>query len=500
MPLFRRCSVEGSGGSGSLGAVPLPPNVLWICTDQQRWDTIHALGNAPIRTPHLDRLCVDGVAFTRAYCQSPICTPSRASFLTGLYPSATHANRNGGAYFPANERVRLITERLATEAGYDCGLVGKLHLASPWHGEEQRGHDGYRSWHYSHSPYRVQAGRNQYHTWLRDRGVALDEVFEPGNADAYGRYRASCPPELHQTTWCAEQAIEFLREKRAAGRPWLLSVNPFDPHPPFDAPASHRARFDAAKLPAPLFRASDLENQARLSGAFFQSKAQAPAAGEQENKASYYAMIELIDEQVGRMIAALEASGQRENTVVIFMSDHGEMLGDHGLTLKGCRFYEGLTRVPLIISWPGQFRGGQRSDALVELTDLAPTLAEVAGIPLERTHGKSLRSLLCGDASPDVHREFVRCEYYDALNMHAPQAPENHTSAWGTMHHDGRFKLSVYHGLEHGELYDLANDPQEFENLWDVPAAREAKQHLLRASFDVTVRCGDPGPPLIGYF
>ena len=473
------------------------PNILWICTDQQRWDTIGALGNREIHTPSLDRLCAEGVAFTRAYCQSPVCTPSRASFLTGLYPSATHANRNGIEHFPASERVRLIPQRLA-EVGYDCGLVGKLHLASPWRGEEPRVADGYRFWRYSHSPLRLQEGKNQYHTWLHEHGMTLDEIFEAGAADACARYRSTCPLELHQSTWCAEMAIEFMREKRAA--PWLLSVNPFDPHPPFDAPEACRRRYPPGALPPPLFRESDLRNQERLHAAFFQQEPRRPDAQEQENKAAYYGMIELLDQQVGRMLAALEATGQRDNTIVVFMSDHGEMLGDHGLTLKGCRFYEGLTRVPLIISWPGKFAAGRRSDALVELADLAPTLAELAGLAPSWTHGKSLAPMLAGLAPTKRHRDFVRCEYYDALNPFAPDAPEKHTPAWGTMICDGRFKLSVYHGLEWGELYDLNSDPREFENLWEDPASRLVKERLLKQSFDATVMAGDPGPRLVGYF
>jgi arylsulfatase A-like enzyme len=168
--------------------------------------------------------------------------------------------------------------------------------------------------------------------------------------------------------------------------------------------------------------------------------------------------------------------------------------------LKGCRFYEGLTRVPLIVSWPERVPGGRRCDELVEPTDLVPTLAELAGERLDWTHGRSLLPLLRGGPETGPHRDFVRCEYYDALNMHAPHDPEKHVPAWGTMHHDGRFKLSVYHGLDYGELYDLEHDPDEFENLWEDPAAAQTKLRLLRASFDVTVRCSDPGPRLIGYF
>ena len=131
-------------------------------------------------------------------------------------------------------------------------------------------------------------------------------------------------------------------------------------------------------------------------------------------------MVELIDEQVGRMLEALERTGQRDNTVVIFMSDHG-------LTTKGCRFYEGAVRVPLIISWPGRFQQGLVADGLVELTDVAPTLAELAGEPLPWTNGRSLLPILTGDADPVRHRDHVRCEYYDALNMYLPQEPGRHT-------------------------------------------------------------------------
>ena len=167
-------------------------------------------------------------------------------------------------------------------------------------------------------------------------------------------------------------------------------------------------------------------------------------------------MIELIDEQVGRMLEALSRTGQRDNTVVIFMSDHGEMLGDHGLTAKGCRFYEGAVRVPLIVSWRGRFRQGLVADGLVELTDLAPTLAELTGAALAWTHGRSLLPILTGAADPERHHEYVRCEYYDALNMYLPQEPDRHMPCWATMYRDERHKLVSYHGLDYGELYDLA--------------------------------------------
>jgi arylsulfatase len=198
----------------------------------------------------------------------------------------------------------------------------------------------------------------------------------------------------------------------------------------------------------------------------------------------------LVDEQLGRILEALERTGQREDTVVIFSTDHGEALGDHGLTQKGCRFFDGLTRVPLIWSWPGRFARGLRSDALVELTDIVPTLLELAGLPIpEGTQGRSLAPILAGRAPPDHHRDYVRCEYYDAANV------PDHTFA--TMYRDRRWKLVVYHGHGLGELYGLERDPFEFDDLWDDPAHQSTVAELLRSSFDATVRACDYGPPRI---
>ena len=168
-------------------------------------------------------------------------------------------------------------------------------------------------------------------------------------------------------------------------------------------------------------------------------------------------MIELIDDNVGRMLAALEQTGQADNTLVIFTSDHGEMLGDHGLLLKGCRFYEGLVHVPLILRWPGRIRAGATTDALVELTDLAPTLLDAAGLEVPRhMAGRSLLPLLRGTTTE--HRDAVRCEYYEALSMAArDRAGWSNTRA--TMIRDRRYKLAVYHGHPTGELFDLETDP-----------------------------------------
>jgi arylsulfatase len=468
------------------------PNILWICTDQQRWDTIHSLGNPHIRTPNIDRLVAEGVAYTHAFCQSPICTPSRASFLTGRYASTVHACMNGNEHW--DEAAPLVT-KLLKDAGYDCGLAGKLHLAGAAYRIEPRPKDdGYRVFHWSHDPNDRWPTGHAYADWIRSQGYDLGELHKRPDG---------IPAELHQTTWCADRAIDFMREQREPGVPWLMSVNIFDPHNPFNPPKEYLDRYDPEAMPGPHFRESDLAAQAKLAGVDFQNPARRP---EEFNakwyQAAYYAMIELIDDNVGRMLAALEETGQRENTIVIFMSDHGETLGDHGLLLKGNRFYEGLVRVPLIISWPGHFLAGEVSDALVELTDIAPTLLDIAGLPVpEEMVGRSLLPMLTGQADLHTHRDFVRSEHYRALNPQGPGRDEgSFRYHFGTMYRTRTHKLCVYHGLDHGELFDLEADPHEFDNLWEDPAHAETRFRLLKASFDASIFAVDLGPAQVYAF
>ena len=173
-----------------------------------------------------------------------------------------------------------------------------------------------------------------------------------------------------------------------------------------------------------------------------------------------------------------------ENTVIIFTSDHGESLGDHGLMYKGCRFYEGLVRVPLIFSWPSNFVQNQKSDALVEMMDLSATLLEGAGIPLpDYFQGKSLLPILSGSTKGTEHRQFVRSEYFDALDPHFTGGDGTYATMYRTKSH----KLCVYHGKGVGELFDMKKDPWEHRNLWNDPDSTEIKNQLLAESFDAHV-------------
>lgn len=471
------------------------PNILWICTDQQRWDTLGCYGNPYVHTPHIDRLASEGVLFERCFSQSPVCTPSRASFLTGRYPRTTRCRQNGQD-IPDDE---VLVTRLLADAGYVCGLAGKLHLSacnpSVTPEMEPRIDDGYEVFHWSHDTHPGWP-TNAYYNWLKDHGQTYEAQPHPES-----RWVQIGPPEAwHQTTWCADRAIEFMEKQGQGDAPWLFSVNMFDPHHAFDAPEAYLARYmdHLDDLPLPDYVEGELDNKP-----WFQAYDHAGAYGHQAGlpfpemtdrehrlvKASYFAMCDLIDVQVGRMFKALRTSNQLKNTLVIFMSDHGEMLGDHGIYLKGPYFYEPAIRVPMIIAQPGRIRP-QHSEALIELTDLAQTLLDAADVPHHPgMQGRSLWPLLCGETDIHHHRDDVYCEYYNAMPWH--QNPTAQT----TMTRTDRYKITVDHTTGRGELYDLESDPSETHNLWDDDRGLSIKVDMLTRLCHRMAGTVDPLPP-----
>lgn len=524
------------------------PNILWICTDQQRFDSLGCYGNKFVETPNIDQLADSGTRFTQAYCQSPICTPSRASFLTGRYPRTTRARQNGQV-IPDDEY--LITRRFADE-GYNCGLSGKLHLApgDPTHKDpvphtEKRIDDGYSVFHWSHAPHQVFPGNEYQSDWLQEKGIEYEVTPYEGSDYVF----TSMPAEHHQTTWCVEKAIDFIEfnSERADlsevaddtdDEPWLFSVNLFDPHAPFDPPEEYLERYldRLGEIPLPEYRDGELVNKP-----FFHQET--PGAAEEDQfpfeemneedhrliRAAYWAMIDLIDDQVGRLLDALERTGQREDTLVIFMSDHGEMLGDHGIYLKGPYFYEPAIRIPLIMSWPGQIRAGKVSNALVELTDLAPTLLDAADFEQHSgMQGNSLWPLLTGEDNLNLHRDDIYCEYYHALERprfyddmqkHGIDSdfhewfevtdvkPEFHEEffknedrilPYATMVRTDRYKLVHYQSLETGELYDLEEDPTETTNLYGDPEYQSVQLDLFKRLSNRMAQTIDPLPQRLG--
>ena len=332
-------------------------NILWICTDQQRWDTLGAYGNTWVRTPNINRLAAEGTCFDLAFSQSPVCTPSRGAFLTGRYPRTCGCRQNG-ADIPDTET--LIT-KILTDSGYICGLSGKLHLSAcnpallgP-EGRERRIDDGYSEFHWSHHSGRLGDSVNEYHTWLEQQGVPYTSEPIEGTSIAV----TSMTEETSQAAWCTDRAIEFIKDRGLDGKPWLFSVNMYDPHHAFDAPKSYLNRYldRLDDIPLPDSREGELENKPpwqqfdHREGAY---GGRLPSlkwsnltdVDHRMIRASYWAMCDQIDTHIGRMIDALENAGQREHTIVIFSSDHGELLGDHGIYLKGPFFYDCSIRFP----------------------------------------------------------------------------------------------------------------------------------------------------------
>lgn len=473
----------------------MKPNILWICTDQQRFDSLGCYGNEFVKTPNIDKLAQNGVLFENAYCQSTICSPSRTSFLTGRYPRTTGCTKNG-QNIPEEE---VLVTRLLNESGYTCGLSGKLHL-SACHpkvskGLERRINDGYDQFHWSHHP-NEDWPVNEYSHWLRSKGKTYHS--RPVDDCEYVSYGPNA--DDHQTTWCAEKAINFIEEKQHSQQPWLFSVNIFAPHHPFDPPESYLQRYldSLNDIPLPNYSEGELENkpvvQKRDHCGAYANPQLYPFCNMSENdhkylRAAYWAMCDLIDEQIGRIIEALEGTGQLNNTIVIFMSDHGELLGDHGMYLKGPHFYEESVHVPLIISYPEIFRTNTRETEMVELLDLAPTLLEAAGLDkYPGMQGKSLWKLLTGIKTQ--HREDVYCEVEETRG-------NKEFDGNATMIRTKTHKLVLYRSDFAGELYDLLEDPLERENLWESEEHTDVKSLMMEQLCRRLADMVDPLPPKI---
>jgi len=469
------------------------PNILWICTDQQRFDTIRALGNLNAQTTRLDKLIEEGTTFNQAYCQSPVCAPSRASFLTGRYPRTTRCRQNGQS-IPADE---VLISKIFSDAGYRCGLAGKLHLASCSDGKvEKRTDDGYDPFHWSHHP-QPDWEENEYTQWLTEKG---QDWFGLQGEKINPYVHHGPPAEYSQTAWCAEKTIEFIKNEK--GRPWFFSFNCFDPHHPFDPPKEYLEKFNFDDMPLPSMHPNEADAKTtfqkldRIWAHNNPGEFQVEAMTDQDKRtvyAAYMAMVSLIDDQVGRILDALEETGQADNTLVVFMSDHGEMLGDHGIYFKGPHFYDCQMRVPLIMRWPnGGVLKSRQVDGFVELVDLMPTFLEAAGLKVpSAVQGKSLLPLLLGGNEQDHCKKQVYAEYYNAWT---------HNDAYGTMLRTQDWKIVVYHGTNQGEFYNLKEDPEEFFNLWDQPDFEKEKQQYILKCFDASVLSMDPDPPRLGPF
>ena len=461
---------------------PTRPNILLIMSDQQRWDTLGCYGCRAIPTPALDGLAAGGVLFERCYVNATICTPSRACMLTGK-PLPGHGVYRLHDTLP-DDQV-LLPAHLA-RLGYQTALVGKLHVSGRVvEATRRHPHDGFERYEWCIDPQiHLDSPFNAYAAWLRERHPEFLRRLESGPQDHH-------PAAAHFSTWAAERAIAFL-EQRDPARPFFLNVSFFDPHSPyFDWPPeagdlADRAAIDpvrpltAAHEPVP-------SGVAREREGFRRRYAGHTRGGDLVDvRHGYLASVAFMDRQVGRVLAELERRGLARDTLVLFVSDHGDMIGDYELITKGAYFYDPCTRVPMILRLPAAERAGTRVSDLVQPHDLAATLLRAAGMPAPEVaalmpESQDLAALVRGDPAAAPGRDF-------ALTLYRNSGYGNRgywdPPIYGTMFHDGRYKLSLFHDPEarrepEGELYDMEADPAETANLWRDRRHAGRRDHLI---------------------
>jgi len=463
-----------------------PPNILIIMPDQLRADTLGCSGNPVVRTPNIDRLAGEGVRFTRAYTVSPICMSARASFVSGLYPHNHHMWTNSGSLPAEDETFFHHLQR----CGYYTAHIGKSHFY-PHRGEHLREHEGYmhaRGLDYVHEttgPW-ATARTDSYMTdhW-RKKGLleAFREDYERRRrVGPKAVWPSPLPAEEFLDSYIGRKAVEFL-ESYDGGRPFCLFVGFGGPHPPWDAPGEYADMYspDEVPPPMPIEKAGDWVPDYAL-GRMREGIVDASEGDFRRMKANYYGKVSLIDHWVGEILRTLERRGWSEETLVVFWSDHGEMLGNHG-RLGKVVFYESSSRVPLIIRYPGRVPAGVTSHALVEIVDVFPTLLEAAGAePSERCLGRSLWKVL---ERPDSgHRKAVFGEIFAS-------------GSYNFMVRTDRYKYAMDDAGRGYMLYDLWADPEERENLVgrrDMKKVEEEHRELiLRFLVGNQIRYGPEG-------
>lgn len=502
------------------------PNIILVVTDQHRWDHVGFNGNTVVQTPHLDNLADNGVVFSRTHVASPTCMPNRASLLTGRSPSAHGLRTNG---MPLDLQSNTFVKELRS-SGYRTRLVGKAHLqpygiavereaggesADPAELLEQgygwelrarfeRGDVEMPDDYYGFEQAELTCGHGDdvgghYVSWLRSRGVDPDAVRGRENARVISQewdqvYQPAVDPENYPTSFVAERAVAAIKEYSESADPYFLMVSFPDPHHPFTPPGEYWSMYDPDSMPLP--KTFDVPHED--APAHIQSMLERRGTGGDEYVgwsptpeqyrqalAAEYGMISMIDSAVGRIMEALEASGERENTTVIFTSDHGDMFGDHGLMFKHAMHYEACTRVPLVVSCPPGDRTAGRYDGIVSTLDIPATVLDMAG--LQRAVGQQGRTLLptLVDRTEEVRDSTLIEEDQDFGLPGLPGPIRMRTVV--TL--EGR--LTLYGAGESGELYDHAADPSETRNLFGKPAHAHFERRMRDSLLSLMISADD---------
>lgn len=430
-------------------------NLVIITPDQLRADYLSCYGNQRIGTAQLNRLADMGTTFEHCYCAAPLCAPSRISFATSTYFSE-HNHRN--FWSSISPDVPNLPQYLHHH-GYATGMFGKNHL-----------------FHYDRLP----------EVWDELDEICLGNYDgHPDFEHSFSSFTLAADHPFNITGRLTDEAIDFIQRRQDA--PFFLWVNYQDPHPAFTCPAPYDTMFDPADVELPKRSYSGSPEPDR--NGVWRAHSEMDLCTEADVRraiAHYMGQIRYVDDSVGRILDTLETRGLLENTVVLFFSDHGELLGDYGMFHKIPVFYDCLTRIPAILYAPGVTKGGSRFRGLVEEVDLAPTLLRLLDLPVPATMcGTALdEALRCGD---DRGKADALCEAGGGaptwhkpskdIKLLAPHAPTSFGP--GAMLRTERYKLSVY-GDDNGELFDLETDPLECRNLYGQPEYAQVQQQLTQ--------------------
>ena len=449
------------------------PNIIFIITDQQRFDTIRALGYDYMETPNLDRLVNEGVTFTNCHISAPSCAPSRASLFTGYYPHTTGILRNADSW------TRSWIESLAG-GGYRCVNVGKMHTY-PYHTPL-----GFHERYVVENKDRYLEERYYFDEWdkaLAARGLVKQqrELYRqrPDYQECLGAFDWELPEDLQSDMFVGNMAKWWI-DSYPQTEPLFLEIGFPGPHPPYDPTRRFADAYIDKDLPLMEVTKAELESQ---PPAFKQMRVHNtevdhdsvvhlldPTPEQRHRQRAYYlANVTMIDQKVGEIMQALEDKNYLENSVIVFTSDHGDCLTDHGHSQKWT-MYDTITRMPLIVWAPGRFEGRRTIDGLCQQMDIGPALLELAGVPVpENLEAKSLLPALNGEEW--TPREYVYAEHGRDGILQGTE--------FMTMVRSHDWKLVHFIDEPHGQLFNLNDDPEEVQNLWRDPASTAKKDELL---------------------
>jgi len=499
------------------------PNILVIVTDQQRQDHLGCYGNAAIRTPCLDKLALEGVRFDRHYVNNPLCMPGRATLFTGMTPRG-HTVRTNGINLP---RTTPVLPGILAQAGYQTHLVGKLHLDV--HHSNVAGEltetDNYEAlkagedvWGFTSGEMSLGHGTHvggAYRDWLMSeldgRPDPWGQVLDGKGCGAEQSVYTGVNPSLHHSTWVANRTIDFLKQQDRR-KPFFVWCSFPDPHHPYVPPEECAEVYARDAMPLPTRREGELDDLAPHFAQAYEGKQcfSGRGAGKptrmnddqiREIIRRTYAMVSLIDENVGRILQALKAEGLDENTIVVFTSDHGDMMGDHWLLNKGPFHFEGLLRTPFIVRWPRRFPAGRTVRGLTSHLDFVPTILDIVGVPYPEGNvpdppeaeqqraalvGHSMRPLLEGRAEQIQDAVLIENdEDYIGSNLRTVVTE--------------RYKLTCYSDGRCGELFDMGKDPGERHNLWNADGMRDVKADLTAKLLERIAATDNPLPRRISH-